>query len=167
MKRKGFTLVELIVVIAVLVILVGLLAPNVLRYIEKSRKAKDIAALDTAYQAIMLTLADEAANDALVQELTKDNIFGYVSKLVDGTDLGIGKDSAFRKEFLKTYGTTAYQPKSKAYADYPMRYMVLITEKTGGGIGGHTPSDVKGYKVYVGYISDDKESWVPGVPSYD
>ncbi|WP_347134021.1 prepilin-type N-terminal cleavage/methylation domain-containing protein, partial [[Clostridium] symbiosum] len=36
---KGFSLIELIIAIAILIILTGLLAPQFMKYIEKSRKA--------------------------------------------------------------------------------------------------------------------------------
>ena len=42
LDSKGFSLVELIIVIAVMVILAGALAPALIKYIEKSRKSKDI-----------------------------------------------------------------------------------------------------------------------------
>ena len=42
LDSKGFSLVELIIVIAVMVILAGALAPVLIKYIEKSRKSKDI-----------------------------------------------------------------------------------------------------------------------------
>ena len=40
-KNKGFTLIELIIVVAVLAILVGILASQYTKYVEKSRKAAD------------------------------------------------------------------------------------------------------------------------------
>ena len=42
-KNKGFTLIELIIVVAVLAILVGILAPQYTKYVEKSRKAADVS----------------------------------------------------------------------------------------------------------------------------
>ena len=43
--NKGFSLVELIIVIAIMAILVGVVGTQVIPYIEKSRKAKDIQVL--------------------------------------------------------------------------------------------------------------------------
>ena len=41
MNNKGFSLVELLIVIAIMVILVAVLAPQYLRYVEKSRVSSD------------------------------------------------------------------------------------------------------------------------------
>lgn len=56
--NKGFSLVELIIVVAILAILVGLLAPQYLKYVEKSRKSADASNLDEMVRAIQIYAAD-------------------------------------------------------------------------------------------------------------
>ena len=52
-RNKGFTLVELVVVVAVLAILVGLLAPSYTKYVERSRESTDLANVRTEYGEMM------------------------------------------------------------------------------------------------------------------
>lgn len=56
--NKGFSLVELIIVVAIMAILVGLLAPQYLKYVEKSRKSADASNLDEMVRAIQVYAAD-------------------------------------------------------------------------------------------------------------
>lgn len=56
--NKGFSLVELIIVIAIMVLLVGLLAPQYIKYLDKSRIAADTQLADNVRQAMSTTLLD-------------------------------------------------------------------------------------------------------------
>jgi prepilin-type N-terminal cleavage/methylation domain-containing protein len=97
--NKGFSLVELIIVIAIMAILVGIVGTQVLPYIEKSKKAKDIQKISglctdasTAYSstaselsaasykitidktaAIAVTGGSDAENDALKKAFVELN----------------------------------------------------------------------------------------------
>ncbi len=63
MKNKGFSLVELIIVIAIMAILAAAIAPALIRYIDKSRRGDDVQAAATINTAVTATLANEDAYD--------------------------------------------------------------------------------------------------------
>lgn len=58
-NQKGFTMVELIVVIALMAMLVGVLAPMFVRYVEKARQSTDIQNLDSAIDALEAYFSDK------------------------------------------------------------------------------------------------------------
>lgn len=58
--NKGFSLVELIVVIAIMAVLVGVLAPTLIRNVEKSRESTDIQNLDTIRTSVVTAMSNEA-----------------------------------------------------------------------------------------------------------
>lgn len=58
-EREGFSLIELIIVIAIMAILIGVIALAVIPYLEKSRVGKDQQTVDTVYSAFQATIADQ------------------------------------------------------------------------------------------------------------
>ena len=68
LNNKGFSLVELIIVIAIMAILVGVVGTQVIPYLENSRKAKDIQILSAWNTAAVSPYSTEAgALDATVE----------------------------------------------------------------------------------------------------
>ena len=63
MKNKGFSLVELIIVIAIMAILAAAIAPALIRYIDKSRRSDDVAAAETINTAAQAAFSNEEAYD--------------------------------------------------------------------------------------------------------
>jgi|GEM_PF-1087723 len=55
--NRGFSLIELVIVITIMVVLTALLAPQLLRYVEKAREAKDAYTMDEVVKAVNLALA--------------------------------------------------------------------------------------------------------------
>lgn len=63
--NKGFSLVELIVVIAIMAVLVGVLAPTLIRNVEKSRESTDIQNLDSIRTSVTTALSNETVSKNL------------------------------------------------------------------------------------------------------
>ena len=57
-SNGGFSLVELIIVIAIMAILVGVVALAVIPNLERSRESKDLATLDSACSALSVAVAN-------------------------------------------------------------------------------------------------------------
>ncbi len=79
-NNKGFSLVELIVVIAIMVVLIAVLGSTILGYVEKSKHSKDISALDSINTAMKTFVAEPNSEytDGIVYTLT-----GIMSNAVD------------------------------------------------------------------------------------
>jgi len=71
MNNKGFSLVELIIVIAIMAILAGAIAPALIRYIDKSRKSNDVT-------------SGKAIKTAIESAMTDEDIFAYLTSADDG-----------------------------------------------------------------------------------
>ena len=69
-NNKGFSLVELIVVIAIMAVLMAVLAPAMLRYVEKSRVQKDESAVSEVINAVNNALAEETINEKAAENQT-------------------------------------------------------------------------------------------------
>lgn len=99
-EREGFSLVELIIVIAIMAILIGIVALAVIPYLEKSRVGKDQQTIDTIYSAfkneiasqqisedVNFTIADTGASAATVGSFS----VGKLAEALDCTDAaGLG-----------------------------------------------------------------------------
>lgn len=58
-NNKGFSMVELIIVIAIMAALVGILAPQYIKYVDKSRDTADKAQADEVLKAVKTVLVED------------------------------------------------------------------------------------------------------------
>ncbi|MDO5292142.1 MAG: type II secretion system protein [bacterium] len=81
-SNKGFSLVELIVVIAIMAVLIGVIAPAFLRYVQKSKDSADASNCDTIRRAAIAVLADPTLTTTTGGELYVNG--SYSSNTIDG-----------------------------------------------------------------------------------
>ena len=58
--NRGVSLVELIIVIAIMAVLIGVLAPQYLKYVERGRESADLDNIDIMVSAVEIYNADPA-----------------------------------------------------------------------------------------------------------
>lgn len=87
-SSSGFSLVELIIVIGIMAILVAVMAPMLLKYIEKTNVSSDIQLADSVRQAFLA-----ATTDARV--LSDSASEPYFDKLESDAGMNVDSDSSF------------------------------------------------------------------------
>lgn len=105
-EREGFSLVELIIVIAIMAILIGIIALAVLPYLERSRESKDKQTLDTVYGAFQTALSEEEAAKAAI---TKAGTGGTNFSALDKTNL----PKEVKEQVEKNLGSTIEDAEKK------------------------------------------------------
>ena len=96
-NNKGFSLVELIIVIAIMAILVGVMAPQLIKYIEKSNVSSDTQLCDSVRTAITTAMMDPEVLNAPDYTAT-----------TNGTLSSMGGGATFHKAVEDTLGVTGY-----------------------------------------------------------
>jgi type IV pilus assembly protein PilA len=108
-NNKGFSLVELIVVMAIMAILAVTLAPRLTHYIDKARQASDREVVNAVYTAVKYTLLDEDIYNNVVKGTdtastasagltgTNDQLFDYDSAFDLLSTLYTGSDGKYTK----------------------------------------------------------------------
>ena len=83
LNNKGFSFVEFIIVIAIMAVLTGALAPALIKYIARSRRSADVNNANTISTAVTNTINDE---DAYSELLTKAGNSNSVSFTIDSAN---------------------------------------------------------------------------------
>ena len=83
-NNKGFSLIELIVVIAILGVLVGVAAPQLIGYVDRTREATDISNLENVKRAAEIYIAEKDGvidNASLTKDVADDKFGGELPEL--------------------------------------------------------------------------------------
>ena len=86
LNNKGFSLVELIIVIAIMAVLVAVLAPQFLKYVERARNSTDVANATEIVTALQVAAADPTFMEKTDHALTPGKItVGPTGTTITGT----------------------------------------------------------------------------------
>lgn len=116
MNNKGFSLVELIIVVAIMAILIVVLAPQYLKYVEKSRVAADQASIQGYIDAMQVIAADPDVT--LTGTLTMTKAAGAKTVAISSDLQGfIGTTGTNAQGLMDDNSAKGCDVTSKAYVD--------------------------------------------------
>lgn len=145
-NQKGFSLIELIIAIAVLVVLTGLLAPQFMKYVEKARQAKMMQKLDSVYETLRVAYIEATESgkvntkggiviirgsapsgdelDEKVLEVLKESIeeseINKLSIMTQTVGEATGNANSLSDVLIYYYPTTEYYPYYYYRLNYPL-----------------------------------------------
>lgn len=145
-EKEGFSLVELIIVIAIMAILIGVIALAVIPYLARSRESKDLQALG----AISSSLASAVANTQATSQTDVDFVY-------DGTKVASPTTEAdkVKNEMvdLMGKGSTKLSSKSATATGVQIRCLynvkdnkILVYAGSTAGTAVELESNTTGYK---------------------
>jgi type IV pilus assembly protein PilA len=140
LNNKGFSLVELIIVIAIMAILVGVLAPQFIKYVERSRESTDLQNVEEVKTAVETYVADHGEDASLPSSIKITftvGSSGYIKPDIDLTEYGIAttgiktKSSKWVISGDYTYPTTGSAAYSWTYPTGSAVYFDVKGSSTG------------------------------------
>lgn len=144
-NNKGFSLVELIIVLAIMAVLVAVIAPMLLKYFEKSKVTSDKALLNTisaavTYASVDRKVVDDTASEAFLNSFvstpvmledipTNTVLYTEVLDTLGWTDLS----QATYMNFIRSAhtGNSHIYMQYKGSADNPISFWITCTDAAG------------------------------------
>jgi general secretion pathway protein G len=141
-KGKGFTLVELLVVVAILAILAAALLPKFLGYTDNAREAQTMADLSTMKSVVEIYAADEGAGKyPAVAEIVKgegeDKTGIFLSKGINWTEDDGGVVDPYGHSYV--YATAEA---TEEEGDYDNQHFIIASPGKDGVFGGDSTDDI-------------------------
>lgn len=126
-KEKGFSLVELIIVMAIMAILVGVVASQVIPYMEKSRQAKDQQQLSSVCTDLVSSIAQTSADNGEVSAFNAIELSSLETNLAQNFAETRGKSS-----IADAYSAVQAKFKSKAATNGGAKKIFVNYDNTTG-----------------------------------
>lgn len=131
MNNKGFSLVELIIVIAIMAVLIGVLAPQYMKYVERSRNSTDrdnAAAMESA----MMVWGSETSIPTGETAFTADATGSTITVTSSGVTIA-GANSAAITSALKNAGISTTTTKCASRTAWT-QYIITIKINSDGTV---------------------------------
>lgn len=122
-NNKGFSLVELIIVISIMAVLLGVITPALIRYLQKSRIIRDERNLDIARESIETVLSNEDFYEDLADSSVVINEDGTIA--INNTKISSEEKTKVTKELTDVLNNNKIEMSSFRYNSKKIIFKVI------------------------------------------
>lgn len=159
-KNRGFTIVELIVVMAIIAILILIAVPAYTKYIDNAKRTSELGTEDTIYKATITALSDDYLSPESEKSLVTPGAYAFKAEtngnleaeIEEGVSGMTPKTADMEGVIVYGYDENLYQPGKIVFANNVQdKWRVLIkstVDSPSPTERGPYPIDIKG-DVYI------------------
>lgn len=122
-NNKGFSLVELIIVISIMAVLLGVITPALIRYLQKSRIIRDERNLDIVRESIETVLSNEDFYEDLADSSVVINEDGTIA--INNTKISSEEKTKVTKELTDVLNNNKIKMSSFRYNSKKIIFKVI------------------------------------------
>lgn len=122
-NNKGFSLVELIIVISIMAVLLGVITPALIRYLQKSRIIRDERNLDIVRESIETVLSNENFYEDLADSSVVINEDGTIA--INNTKISSEEKTKVTKELTDVLNNNKIEMSSFRYNSKKIIFKVI------------------------------------------
>ena len=122
-NNKGFSLVELIIVISIMAVLLGVITPALIRYLQKSRIIRDERNLDIVRESIETVLSNEDFYEELADSSVVINEDGTIA--INNTKISSEEKTKVTKELTDVLNNNKIEMSSFRYNSKKIIFKVI------------------------------------------
>lgn len=132
-KKKGFTLIELIIVLAIMAIIAAIAIPNFSAIRDNSKNKADVQSEETIKRTVLMLVSDGTIKPSTTADLTVSFTDGSAVTATSLASNGKDEFEAAMKEVKKPQGTSKYTNTGAdaASSAAAAKYLVTIKQTTG------------------------------------